>query len=123
MTKKEKDKAIFALKISTPRIAYTCKELSEYIHILNKIENWLEQLQEIEEIIKSWKDGTIEEKDSIYAFHKIVKALEKQITEQDSRWVLVEKRSDPDYDWEFHPQCGEYKEVIAWMPLPEKCKP
>jgi len=35
-------------------------------------------------------------------------------------YSVEEKRSDPDYDWEFHPQCGEYKEVIAWMPLPEK---
>jgi hypothetical protein len=38
----------------------------------------LEQLQKIQEIIKSWKDGTIEEKDSIYAFHKIYKVVESE---------------------------------------------
>lgn len=37
---------------------------------------FIEQLQKIQEIIKSWKDGTIEEKDSIYAFHKIREVLE-----------------------------------------------
>lgn len=33
-------------------------------------------------------------------------------------YSVEEKESDPDYDWEFTPQCGEYKEVLAWMPLP-----
>ena len=32
----------------------------------------MRKYQKIEEIIKSWKDGTIEEKDSVYAFHKIM---------------------------------------------------
>lgn len=36
-----------------------------------QLTEWLVQLQNIQEIIKSWKDGTIEEKDSVYAFHKI----------------------------------------------------
>ena len=36
----------------------------------------INQLQKIQEIIKSWKDGTIEEKDCIYAFHKIMEVLE-----------------------------------------------
>lgn len=31
--------------------------------------------QKIQEIIESWKDGTIEEKDSVYAFHKIREVL------------------------------------------------
>lgn len=34
-------------------------------------------------------------------------------------YSVEEKESDPDYEWEFTPQCGEYKEVLAWMPLPE----
>lgn len=34
------------------------------------IKNDLVRLQEIKEIIKRWEDGTIEEKDSVYAFHK-----------------------------------------------------
>jgi hypothetical protein len=32
--------------------------------------------KQIEEIITSWKDGTIEEKDSVYAFHKIIEVVE-----------------------------------------------
>lgn len=38
-------------------------------------------------------------------------------------YSVEEKESDPDYEWEFTPQCGEYKEVLAWMPLPELYKP
>lgn len=36
-----------------------------------QIGEWLTQLQKIQEIIKRWENGTIEEKDSVYAFHKI----------------------------------------------------
>ena len=32
---------------------------------------------------------------------------------------VEEKRSDPDYEWEFRPTTHEYKEVVAWMPLPK----
>lgn len=42
-----------------------------------QLAEWLKQLQEIQKIIKSWKDGTIEEKDSVYAFHKIMKVVEE----------------------------------------------
>ncbi len=38
---------------------------------------WLKQLQKIQEIIKSWEDGTIKEKDSIYAFHRICGVVEE----------------------------------------------
>jgi hypothetical protein len=38
-------------------------------------------------------------------------------------YSVEEKRSDPDYEWEFKPHCGEYKEVIAWMPLPKAYEP
>lgn len=44
--------------------------------IINRLAKCEIMLQKIEEIIKSWKDGTIEEKDSIYAFHKIMEVLE-----------------------------------------------
>lgn len=37
-------------------------------------------------------------------------------------YSVEEKESDPDYDWEFKPQCGEYEEVLAWMPLPDDYK-
>ena len=36
----------------------------------------MRKYQKIQKIIKSWKDGTIEEKDSIYAFHEIMKVIE-----------------------------------------------
>lgn len=42
------------------------------------IENDLERLQKIQEVIKSWEDGTIEEKDSIYAFRKIREVVESE---------------------------------------------
>lgn len=38
-------------------------------------------------------------------------------------YSVEEKESDPDYEWEFKPICGEYKEVIAWMPLPKPYEP
>jgi hypothetical protein len=34
-------------------------------------------------------------------------------------YSVEEKESDPNYEWEFKPCCGEYKEVVAWMPLPK----
>lgn len=36
----------------------------------------IDKYQKIEQIIASWKDGSIEEKDSIYAFHKIMGVVE-----------------------------------------------
>jgi hypothetical protein len=44
----------------------------EYAAAFDKAIEALEKCEKIEKIIKSWKDGTIEEKDSIYAFHKII---------------------------------------------------
>ena len=43
MTREEKQKAIDALKISTPIMAMTQEEFNDYIQILNKIMDWLEQ--------------------------------------------------------------------------------
>ena len=37
----------------------------------------MRKYQKIQKIIKSWKDGTIEEKDSVYAFHKIMEVVEE----------------------------------------------
>ena len=37
----------------------------------------MSKYQMIEEIVKSWKDGMIKEKDSIYAFHEIIKVVTK----------------------------------------------
>lgn len=43
MTKEEKEKAIDALKISTPVMAMTQEEFNDYIQTLNKVMDWLEQ--------------------------------------------------------------------------------
>ena len=43
MTREEKQKAIDALKISSPIRAMTNKEFNDYIQTLNKIMDWLEQ--------------------------------------------------------------------------------
>ena len=43
MTREEKQKAIDALKISTPVMAVTQEEFNDYIQTLNKIMDWLEQ--------------------------------------------------------------------------------
>ncbi len=34
-------------------------------------------------------------------------------------YSVEEKESDSNYEWEFKPCCGEYKEVVAWRPLPK----
>ena len=51
-----------------------------YINADNKTVDFaidiLRKYQKIEEIVKCWKDATIEEKDSIYSFHKILEVLE-----------------------------------------------
>lgn len=47
MTKEEKQKAINALKISTPIMAMRQERLNDYIQTLNKIIDWLEQEPQI----------------------------------------------------------------------------
>ena len=43
MTREEREKAIYALKISAPLMAVTQGEFNDYIQTLNKIMDWLEQ--------------------------------------------------------------------------------
>lgn len=43
MTREEKQKAIDALKISTPVMAVTLEEFNNYIQTLNQVMDWLEQ--------------------------------------------------------------------------------
>ena len=43
MIRKEKEKAIDALKISAPVIAVTQEEFNDYIKTLNQVMDWLEQ--------------------------------------------------------------------------------
>lgn len=45
---------------------------------MNAMENTMHKYEKIEDIIKNWKDTTIEEKDSIYAFHKIMEIVEDE---------------------------------------------
>lgn len=37
----------------------------------------MHKYQKIQEVIKSWENGTIEEKDSVYAFHEIYEVVER----------------------------------------------
>lgn len=116
MTKKEKEKAMVALKMSAPVIAMTQDEWSKYIHILNKVMDLLEKTP----IWTPVGEGMPKVTD----YYLIQYSRECCGDEMAVAYYSVEeKESDPDYTWEFHPQCGEYKKVIAWMPLPEKCKP
>ena len=43
MTREEREKTIYALKISAPVMAVTQEEFNDYIQTLNKIMDWLEQ--------------------------------------------------------------------------------
>lgn len=43
MTREEKQKAIYALKISAPVRAMTQEEFNDYIQTINQIMDWLEQ--------------------------------------------------------------------------------
>lgn len=45
-------------------------------HSLDVTISTMRKYQKIEEIIKSWKDGTLEENDSVYAFHEIMGVVE-----------------------------------------------
>ena len=52
-----------------------------YINYYKQMADTMRKYQKIEEIIKSWKDGTLEEKDSIYAFHKIIGVVDNGKTD------------------------------------------
>lgn len=116
MTKEEKEKAISALKISAPIMAMPEENFSKYIQILNKIMDLLEKTPiwtPVSEGMPTYTDYYL------IQYSREICGDEMAV----AYYSVEEKRSDPDYDWEFHPQCGEYKEVIAWMPLPGKYKP
>lgn len=54
MTREEREKAIYALKISAPLMAVTQGEFNDYIQTLNKIMDWIEQ-EPCEDSIVEWK--------------------------------------------------------------------
>ena len=64
MTREEKQKAIDALRISTPIIAVTHEEFDDYIRIRNKIMDWLEQIP--------MRDATSEERRSVDDYIKSI---------------------------------------------------
>lgn len=57
MTREEREKALYALRKSTPIMAMTPNEFDDYIKTLNKIADWLEQEPCKEIYNKGWKDG------------------------------------------------------------------
>jgi len=65
MTDKE---AIEIIKVAKAEVEWEYP--MDYAAAFDKAIEAFEKCNKIEKIIKSWKDGTIEEKDSIYAFHK-----------------------------------------------------
>lgn len=84
MTRKERKKAIDALKISAPIIAVTQEEFNDYIQTLNKVMDWLEQepcddcisRKAVEKIINKWlSHPDYELKDSIYDMTKKIHKL------------------------------------------------
>lgn len=102
--------------MSAPIMAMTEKKWSEYIHILNKIMDWLEKEPRWTPVNEGMPKVT--------DYYLIQCSREVCADEMAVAYYSVEeKESDPDYTWEFKPICGEYKKVIAWMPLPRKYKP
>ena len=68
MTRKEREKAIDALKTSVPIRPMTHEEFNDYIQTLNKIMDWLEQepiLDKITEIIEPLRHLSIDEMSDI----------------------------------------------------------
>lgn len=116
MTKKEKEKAIAALKMSAPIMAMPEENFSEYIQILNKIMDLLEKTP----IWTPVSEG-MPKKTDYYLIQYSRKICPDEMAV--AFYDVEEKESDPNYSWEFKPNCGEYKEVIAWMPLLGKYKP
>jgi hypothetical protein len=55
-----------------------CVGNKEFVEALKLSAEIMRKYQKIKEIIKRWKDGTIEEKDSICAFHKIIEVVEDE---------------------------------------------
>ena len=125
MTKEEKQKAINALKISTPVMVVTQEQYDEYIQILNKIKNWLEQEETVTEFADRCREcGKIrwtpvserppKENETVIASTKY--------------GVYPEARYSKEYGWEWAYEAGadywrELEDVEAWMPLPKPYEP
>lgn len=77
MTKEEKQKAIDALKISTPIMAMTQEEFNDYIQTLNKVMDWLEQEPTIKNDLEV---DCISRADAIKAMQNKAKKLKNEDT-------------------------------------------
>lgn len=101
MTRKEKQKAIDALKISAPVMAVTQEEFKDYIQTLNKIMDWLEQepttnnlaVDCIVDVLGSYTDLDIPYKREIA--ENILTKL-SSVTPQEPRWIPVSERLPED---------------------------
>jgi len=100
MTKEEKQKAIDALKISTPIMAMTQEEFNDYIQTLNKVIDWLEQTRwiPVSERLPNFNDIVLASTNSDYDELRIVMTV---------------------YNAERFWFDGK---ITAWMPLPEPYK-
>lgn len=93
----------------------TEKEFNDYIQTLNKVMDWLEQEPRWTPVSEGLPKNT-----DYYLIQYSRECCHDEMAV--AFYDVEEKESDPDYEWEFKPNCGEYKEVIAWMPLPEPYK-
>lgn len=125
MTKEEKQKAIDALKISTPVMVVTQEQYDEYVQILNKIKNWLEQ----EETVTEFADRCRECGKIRWTPVSEGPPKENQTVIASTKYgVYPEARYSKEYGWEWAYEAGadywrELKDVEAWMPLPKPYEP
>lgn len=111
MTRKEKQKAIDALKISAPVMAVTQEGFEDYIQTLNKIMDWLEQepttknnlvvdLISRAEVLKLMKDNwhTHNGDWAMQESMDDIRAL-PSVTPQEPRWISVSERLPEETGW------------------------
>ena len=124
MTREEREKAIDALKISTPIMAMTHEEFNDYIQTLNKIMDWLEEESTTKndlgvdsisrQVISDYVESHIQEINTGYGdlnrhtnsiLRMIVDYIENMpsVTPQEPKWIPVSERL-PDTD----------DEVLCW---------
>ena len=100
MTREEKQKAIDALKISTPIMAMTQEKFNDYIQTLNQVMDWLEQ----ESKIGYCKDCKYFEYDSVAKVDGIPLIVAHEIC---SRWGDGCKTKEDGYCFLFETQESE----------------
>lgn len=118
MTREEKQKAIDALKISTPVMAMTQEEFNDYIQTLNQVMDWLEQEPSGDAVSRQVFDEIKElmtdiNGDTVYAvkMSDIRQLPPVKPQEMTGHWILT---SDYDYEYCTCSECG-YQNGENWM--------